>query len=272
MAVREFAPSAPTVVAPQPRLRSMSFSAGTRSAPPVRETGAAPRGDKSRGPMLDDQDKAVSVSSFAPRAEPGSGGVDIDLDTSLGSNTTGIGAGIGALAGLGAAGIGLGVAALLGAALTGGLLAGVLLGGAALGAAVGAGVGASTVPRYRYTQTIDTNVPKGGTTSPYVDPRPNDDSKPFYWTDSEERSNSGKFHDSPSRGTPKAGTTRWDAVVSITEVTDKKVKVLDNLKYGFSLDTAGAVTARPPAAPTSGDVGTHVSTLSSEFPDWTFTV
>ncbi len=36
-----------------------------------------------------------------------------------------------------------------------------------------------------FIQMVDTNVPLGGTTTPYIDPRPNDDTLPFYWTASE---------------------------------------------------------------------------------------
>ncbi len=50
---------------------------------------------------------------------------------------------------------------------------------------------------YRWTQTIDSNVPLGGTTSPYVDPRPNDDTKPFYWTDAEAAATADHLYRSP---------------------------------------------------------------------------
>jgi hypothetical protein len=46
----------------------------------------------------------------------------------------------------------------------------------------------------RWIQMIDTNDPAGGNTSPYIDPRPNDDDLPFYWTEQEHAQNSGPNH------------------------------------------------------------------------------
>jgi len=123
---------------------------------------------------------------------------------------------------------------------------------------------------YRWTQTIDTNVPLGGTTSPYVDPRPNDDTKPFYWTDAEAAARPTTFIDHPSRNAPASGTTTWDAVLSLNEVNGTTVTRLDSLSYGFSIDTSGTVTAHQPISPGAGLVSTHQSTLTSEFPGWTF--
>ncbi|MBI5559225.1 MAG: hypothetical protein HY885_16500 [Deltaproteobacteria bacterium] len=123
---------------------------------------------------------------------------------------------------------------------------------------------------YHWTQTIDTNVPLGGTTSPYVDPRPNDDTKPFYWTDAEAAARPTTFIDHPSRHAPASGTTTWDAVLSVNGVNGTTVTRLDSLAYGFSIDTAGTVSPRTPTSPGSGLVTTHQMTLASEFPGWTF--
>jgi len=123
---------------------------------------------------------------------------------------------------------------------------------------------------YRWTQTIDSNVPLGGTTSPYVDPRPNDDTKPFYWTDAEAAARPTTFIDHPSRNAPASGTTAWDAVLSLNGVNGTTVTRLDSLSYGFSIDTAGTVSPHYPISPGGGLVSTHRSTLTSEFPGWTF--
>jgi hypothetical protein len=123
---------------------------------------------------------------------------------------------------------------------------------------------------YRWTQTIDTNVPLGGTTSPYVDPRPNDDTKPFYWTDAEAAARPTTFIDHPSRNAPASGTTTWDAVLSVNGVNGSTVTRLDSLAYGFSIDTAGTVSPHAPTSPGGGLVTTHQLTLASEFPGWTF--
>ncbi|MFZ5760104.1 MAG: hypothetical protein ACOY32_10820 [Thermodesulfobacteriota bacterium] len=123
---------------------------------------------------------------------------------------------------------------------------------------------------YRWTQTIDTNVPLGGTTSPYVDPRPNDDTKPFYWTDAEAAARPTTFIDHPSRNPPASGVTTWDAVLSLNGVNGTTVTRLDSLAYGFSVNSAGTVTPNHPTTPGSGPVATHRSTLTAEFPGWTF--
>ena len=53
----------------------------------------------------------------------------------------------------------------------------------------------------RYLHMVTSNVPAGGTTSPYIDPRPNDDSLPFYWTRAQDNSVVG--------GNKGAGTYRF---------------------------------------------------------------
>ncbi|WDE02558.1 hypothetical protein [Thalassomonas actiniarum] len=122
---------------------------------------------------------------------------------------------------------------------------------------------------FRWTQTIDTNAPLGGTSTPYVDPRPNDDSKPFYWTDAEHASSPSTFKDKPWRPVPGSGTTWWTATLALNGVDDakKKVTAFDAISYGFTLDSAGTVTL---VQPTSVTLTSHQSVLSSEFSSWTF--
>lgn len=122
---------------------------------------------------------------------------------------------------------------------------------------------------FKWTQTIDTNVPLGGTTSPYVDPRPNDDTKPFYYTDAEQLRFPTTFHDHPSRPTPATGTTYWNAILGLNGVNEatKTVVGFDYLQYGFTIDSTGTVTV---VGPMSGGGANHRSTLSSEFSGWTF--
>lgn len=125
---------------------------------------------------------------------------------------------------------------------------------------------------FRWTQTIVTNAKRGGglLASPvtYVDPTPNDDSKPFYWTDAEHVSNSGDFRDTPSRNPRPAGTVNWDATLSLNGVKGKTAKRFDSLSYGFSVDSSGTVTANHPTSPAS--LGGHMAALRSAFPGWTF--
>jgi len=123
---------------------------------------------------------------------------------------------------------------------------------------------------YKFTQTIDTNVPLGGASSPYVDPRPNDDAKPFYWTDAEQAANPTTFRDAPGRPAPAVGTTNWDAVLALNGVNEatKTVTAYDALTYGFSRDSVGTVTKHEPKSTRTGE---HRRILGSEFPGWTFT-
>jgi len=37
----------------------------------------------------------------------------------------------------------------------------------------------------QFIQMVSTSAPLNGTTTPYIDPRPNDDTYPFYWTSAE---------------------------------------------------------------------------------------
>lgn len=50
--------------------------------------------------------------------------------------------------------------------------------------------GVSSGSQLNYIQMINTNVPQPGVTSPYIDPQPNDDTLPFYWTSGEVASRS----------------------------------------------------------------------------------
>jgi hypothetical protein len=129
---------------------------------------------------------------------------------------------------------------------------------------------------FRWLQTVTTNdpsnTPVGAPLLPtpitYVDPIPNDDTKPFYWTDAQEARNVGHFADTPGRPAHPTGTIVWDAVLSIGGVNTHDVTRFDSLTYGFSIDPAGVVTTRGPASPAG--VGDHIATLSAEFPAWTF--
>ncbi|MBV8856633.1 MAG: hypothetical protein JOZ02_06715 [Acidobacteria bacterium] len=141
--------------------------------------------------------------------------------------------------------------------------------------ATGSGLTSSTdyPDGFRWTQTIVTNANKGGpllaTPDSYTDPKPNDDTKPFYWTDAEEATHVGTFHDAPSRKARAGGTVNWDAVLSLNGVSGQSVTRFDSVTYGFSVDSSGTVTTRGPASPAS--VSGHMATLRGEFPGWTFT-
>jgi hypothetical protein len=129
---------------------------------------------------------------------------------------------------------------------------------------------------FRWLQTVTTNdpsdTPVGAPLLPvpitYVDPRPNDDTKPFYWTDAEEAANPGHFDDSPGRPAHPTGTIVWKAILSLAGVNGKDVQRFDSVTYGFSIDSSGTVTTTGPGTPAS--VSGHLSTLASEFSGWTF--
>jgi hypothetical protein len=117
----------------------------------------------------------------------------------------------------------------------------------------------------RWIQTIDTNAPLGGRSSPYVDYiPPADDGKPFYFTDARENAT---FSDNPSRS---ANGVRWDAMLSLVGVRGRTVTRLDSVKYGFAIDGSGALSLSGPSATSVGDLVIHGDTLRSEYPDWVF--
>jgi hypothetical protein len=129
---------------------------------------------------------------------------------------------------------------------------------------------------FRWLQTVTTNdpsdTPVGAPLLPvpitYVDPRPNDDTKPFYWTDAEEAANLGHFKDEPGRPAHPTGTITWAAVLSLGGVNKKEVTRFDSFGYGFSLDSKGTVTVSGPWSPSN--VTNHIGTLATNFPDWKF--
>jgi hypothetical protein len=129
---------------------------------------------------------------------------------------------------------------------------------------------------FRWLQTVTTNdpsdTPVGAPLLPvpitYVDPRPNDDTKPFYWTDAEEAANLGHFHDAPGRPAHPTGTITWAAILSLGGVNHQEVTRFASVGYGFSIDSTGTVTVSGPQSPS--DVAHHLGTLATGFPGWTF--
>ncbi len=111
-----------------------------------------------------------------------------------------------------------------------------------------------SIHRFVWVQIIDTNVPLGGTTSPYVDPRPNDDTYPFYWRVADEGA-AGRldFSDSPSRECPCLGNVTWHAELYLADwyekpmgaTTDTYLILYDGIRWGFEIN---CVVPLPPAA------------------------
>jgi len=110
-----------------------------------------------------------------------------------------------------------------------------------------------------------------GADAPYVDPHPNDDMKPFYWTDVEQRMYPTTFKDHPSRN-PPTGTavTYWQATLALNGVDEasKSVTGFDYVTYGFLIDAAGNVKLNYPQ---QVDGENHRQTLKNEWSSWTFT-
>ncbi len=111
--------------------------------------------------------------------------------------------------------------------------------------------------RLHFAQLIDTNQPLGGAGNPYIDPRPNDDTAPFYWTfdpvlpDEHDTHESGgvngfgafdmEFLDEPKRDCrshPDSCTWRGDLFLTEMIAYDAQagtgtVYVYDGIRYGF---------------------------------------
>jgi Domain of unknown function (DUF4157) len=119
----------------------------------------------------------------------------------------------------------------------------------------------------RWIQTIETNKPLGGQTSPYVDFAPPADDKPFYFSDAMEASYGGKFSDNPSRS---ANGIRWDATLSLAGVSGRTVTRIDSVNYGFDIDASGVLSLHGPSSTGTADVVIQGDTLRSEYPDWIF--
>ena len=107
---------------------------------------------------------------------------------------------------------------------------------------------------WRWQQTVWTNHPLGGTTSPYNDPRPNDDNKPWYWTDAEyqakKKANGTSFYDKPGRPVNPTKRIYWRAEL-VLKCLDKNGKVIKDLVfiyYGFHLHKNGTITTNGPSA------------------------
>lgn len=100
-----------------------------------------------------------------------------------------------------------------------------------------------------WIQLVTTNRPSGGTTSPYIDPRPNDDSLPFYYTlpqdtqpgNGDKTASTYHFADNSRRDAklhPELITWRGDLMLaSWTDNNTFDVTVYDGIRWGWNFQT-----------------------------------
>lgn len=100
--------------------------------------------------------------------------------------------------------------------------------------------------RLHYVQIISTNLPLGGSTSPYIDPRPNDDNLPFYWTTAEQAANATSktvaFSDFSKRDSSELSSTNpitWNAnLYQVEHDGNTTVTVRNGVTWGWTMKPA----------------------------------
>ena len=104
-----------------------------------------------------------------------------------------------------------------------------------------------------YLQVIRTNDPLNGAVSPYIDPKPNDDNLPFYWTSNEvaTRSSSRTVHftDFSKRDPATLTSTNpitWNADLYQVEYdsANSAVTVRDGISWGWKMQPATVGSAK----------------------------
>ncbi|MGG9963501.1 DUF6443 domain-containing protein [Ferruginibacter sp. SUN106] len=97
-----------------------------------------------------------------------------------------------------------------------------------------------------FIQTIRTDAPLNGTVSPYNDPQPADDNKPFYWTDAElptyqnKNGNDLDFYDRPTRLGSQTGKS-WEGELTLVINNGDGYKPVVTVTYGFEIKGGVAV-------------------------------
>ncbi len=94
---------------------------------------------------------------------------------------------------------------------------------------------------YRFVQVVWTNDPAGGATSPYLDPSPNDDTLPFYYTEEQDvlqrNGNNYQFYDNTHRGYDGSQAIQWHAAMFLVEKTNVGpyvfVSIYDGVYWGY---------------------------------------
>ena len=130
------------------------------------------------------------------------------------------------------------------------------------------GAGGAPAGTLQWIQFIDTNRPRlPGLPRPYVDPQPNDDTLPFYWTEAERIAATGlaggtalQFRDRPARSLILSPVewqadlylVSWNGVMAPGGAVAPSVTVYDGLRWGFTITCLGRGR---PGANVRGGVG-----------------
>jgi hypothetical protein len=110
-----------------------------------------------------------------------------------------------------------------------------------------------------WIQMIDTNVPLGGNTNFYIDPRPNDDTLPFYWTlaednnanDGNKTANTYHFFDQSKRdlSSDTLKTWRGELMLASWDGNDPgTVYVYDGIRWGWNAKSTDTPPAPEPSS------------------------
>ncbi|KQV96191.1 hypothetical protein ASC91_01115 [Pelomonas sp. Root1237] len=128
-----------------------------------------------------------------------------------------------------------------------------------------------------WLQFIDTNQPLGGASTPYIDPRPNDDNLPFYWTTSEvagkSTSKSVAFSDYSKRGANALNAVNpvtWNASLYAVEYDGATgITVRGGVTWGWTMKpaTVGSSSATF-TSPTPGCPPATCSGLGTPAVNW----
>jgi hypothetical protein len=123
---------------------------------------------------------------------------------------------------------------------------GTSIGGGAIRASDTHGSNVPAGKQLQWVQVISKNVPLGGATSPYLDPQPNDDTLPFYWTTAELPTyTSGRnlqFSDFSTRSVTTLASTdpiTWNANLYLLDWDGgTTVNVYDGVNWGWTTTSA----------------------------------
>jgi hypothetical protein len=136
--------------------------------------------------------------------------------------------------------------------------------------------GAGDPANLRWVQMVDTSSPQTGATSPYIDPYPNDDTLPFYYTEPENKQWGLVFSDYPKRSHPPTSSVTWRGNLYLVDWDGKTpgaVTVHDGVKWGFDAGCAAAALRRVTFTLTNSVGGGLVLTwptnsLGTNYPNW----